>query len=75
MCFGLFVSSINTVTVNVSFKHLTPVVFVFLLSSVNVDVQNQSVSLAGIFNSDLDPDKLPANRLLVVNITEVSLLH
>lgn len=49
--------------------------FVFLLSRVTVDVQNQSVSPLGLFNSNMDPDKLPANRLLVVNITEVSLLH
>uniref|UniRef100_A0A674NJD8 ATP-dependent RNA helicase TDRD9 n=1 Tax=Takifugu rubripes TaxID=31033 RepID=A0A674NJD8_TAKRU len=38
---------------------------------VNIDVQNQSVSPLGLFNSNMDPDKLPANRLLVVNITEV----
>lgn len=46
----------------------------FLLSRVNVDIQNQSVSLAG-FNSDIDPEKLPANRFLVINVTEVSLVH
>uniref|UniRef100_H3DIZ7 RNA helicase n=1 Tax=Tetraodon nigroviridis TaxID=99883 RepID=H3DIZ7_TETNG len=40
-------------------------------SRVNVDIQSQCVSPAGIFNSDIDPDKLPANRLLVVSITEV----
>lgn len=49
--------------------------FVFLLSRVNVDVQNQSVYPLGIFSSDIDPDKLPASRLFVVNITEVSLLR
>ncbi|TNM95427.1 hypothetical protein fugu_016510 [Takifugu bimaculatus] len=38
---------------------------------VTIDVQNQSVSPLGLFNSSMDPDKLPASRLLVVNITEV----
>lgn len=64
-----------TMTVNVSFSHLTPVALVFLPSRVNVDIQNQCVSPAGIFNNDIDPDKLPAKLLLVVSITEVSLLH
>lgn len=44
----------------------------FLPSRVNIDVQTHSVSMAGLFSSDVDPDKLPAKRLLVVNITEVS---
>ncbi|XP_022606674.1 ATP-dependent RNA helicase TDRD9 [Seriola dumerili] len=38
---------------------------------VNVDFQNQSVCPVGVVSSTIDPDKLPLNRLFVVNITEV----
>ncbi|XP_047466283.1 ATP-dependent RNA helicase TDRD9 isoform X2 [Mugil cephalus] len=38
---------------------------------VNVDFQSQSVSPVGVVSSSIDPDKLPPNRLFVVNITEV----
>uniref|UniRef100_A0A665WHP3 ATP-dependent RNA helicase TDRD9 n=1 Tax=Echeneis naucrates TaxID=173247 RepID=A0A665WHP3_ECHNA len=38
---------------------------------VNVDFQNQSICPVGVVSSTIDPDKLPPNRLFVVNITEV----
>ncbi|KAM9842947.1 ATP-dependent RNA helicase TDRD9 [Aulostomus maculatus] len=38
---------------------------------VNVDFQNQSVLPVGVVSGNIDPDKLPPNRLFVVNITEV----
>ncbi|XP_038584819.1 ATP-dependent RNA helicase TDRD9 isoform X1 [Micropterus salmoides] len=38
---------------------------------VNVDFQSQSVCPVGVVSSTIDPDKLPPNRLFVVNITEV----
>ncbi|XP_030574587.1 ATP-dependent RNA helicase TDRD9 isoform X2 [Archocentrus centrarchus] len=40
-------------------------------SRVNVDFQSQSVCPVGVVSSTIDPDKLPPNRLFVVNITEV----
>uniref|UniRef100_A0A3B4T453 ATP-dependent RNA helicase TDRD9 n=1 Tax=Seriola dumerili TaxID=41447 RepID=A0A3B4T453_SERDU len=43
----------------------------FESSRVNVDFQNQSVCPVGVVSSTIDPDKLPLNRLFVVNITEV----
>uniref|UniRef100_A0A3Q1IUF4 ATP-dependent RNA helicase TDRD9 n=1 Tax=Anabas testudineus TaxID=64144 RepID=A0A3Q1IUF4_ANATE len=40
-------------------------------SRVNVDFQSQSVCPVGVVSSTVDPEKLPPNRLFVVNITEV----
>ncbi|XP_035529737.1 ATP-dependent RNA helicase TDRD9 [Morone saxatilis] len=40
-------------------------------SRVNVDFQSQSVCPVGVVSSTIDPDKLPSNRLFVVNVTEV----
>lgn len=45
------------------------------LSRVNVDFENQSVCPVGVVSGTIDPDKLPPNRLFVVNVTEVSTLH
>uniref|UniRef100_A0A7N6C3D4 ATP-dependent RNA helicase TDRD9 n=1 Tax=Anabas testudineus TaxID=64144 RepID=A0A7N6C3D4_ANATE len=44
---------------------------VLLLCRVNVDFQSQSVCPVGVVSSTVDPEKLPPNRLFVVNITEV----
>ncbi|KAM4625880.1 ATP-dependent RNA helicase TDRD9 [Polymixia lowei] len=38
---------------------------------VNVDFQSHSVDPVGVLSSTIDPDKLPPNRMFVVNITEV----
>ncbi|XP_010877141.1 ATP-dependent RNA helicase TDRD9 isoform X2 [Esox lucius] len=38
---------------------------------VNVDFQNNSVYPVGVLSSAIDPDKLPTNRIFVVNVTEV----
>lgn len=45
------------------------------LSRVNVDFESQSVSPVGMLSGTIDPDKLPPNRLFVVNVTEVSPLR
>ncbi|XP_028251594.1 ATP-dependent RNA helicase TDRD9 [Parambassis ranga] len=38
---------------------------------VNVDLESQSVSPVEAVGSSVDPDKLPPNRIFVVNVTEV----
>ncbi|XP_034157962.2 ATP-dependent RNA helicase TDRD9 isoform X1 [Pangasianodon hypophthalmus] len=38
---------------------------------VNVDFQNQCVSPVGVLSSSIEPEKLPSNRVFIVNITEV----
>ncbi|KAI5108364.1 ATP-dependent RNA helicase TDRD9 [Silurus meridionalis] len=38
---------------------------------VNVDFQNQSVSPVGALSSSIEPEKLPSNKVFIVNITEV----
>ncbi|XP_030628475.1 ATP-dependent RNA helicase TDRD9 [Chanos chanos] len=38
---------------------------------VNVDFQNHSVYPVGVLSSTVDPEKLPTNRVFIVNITEV----
>ncbi|KAG7238509.1 hypothetical protein INR49_030782 [Caranx melampygus] len=38
---------------------------------VNVDFENQSVGPVGVVSGTIDPDKLPPNRLFVVNVTQV----
>ncbi|XP_051801542.1 ATP-dependent RNA helicase TDRD9 [Acanthochromis polyacanthus] len=40
-------------------------------SRMNVDLQSHTVSPVGVVSSIIDPEKLPPNRLFVVNITEV----
>lgn len=46
-----------------------------LLHRVNVDFQSQTVSPVDVVSCIIDPDKIPPNRLFIVNITEVSPLH
>ncbi|KAM4542411.1 ATP-dependent RNA helicase TDRD9 [Odontesthes bonariensis] len=38
---------------------------------MNADIQSQSVCPVGVLSSAINPEKLPPNRLFVVNVTEV----
>ncbi len=38
---------------------------------VNVDVQSRAVSPVGVLSSTVNPEKLPASRDFIINITEV----
>uniref|UniRef100_A0A3B5A8K9 RNA helicase n=1 Tax=Stegastes partitus TaxID=144197 RepID=A0A3B5A8K9_9TELE len=48
-------------------RHITHMKY----SRVNVDLQSHTVSPVGVLSSTIDPDRLPPNRLFVVNITAI----
>lgn len=52
--------------------HIKPKSSLLLLCRVNVDLQSHSVCPVGVVSSTIDPERLPPNRLFVVNVTEVS---